>query len=279
MNHQQICFIGSGNMATSLIGGILANGYSASNITACDIVEEKLTGLSARFGINTTAESLEAVESADIVILAVKPQVMQMACEHLANADIKADCLFISIAAGIRESAIDRWLGNDRAIVRCMPNTPALVQLGATGLHANSSVSTEQKGAAQAILDAVGITVWLEQESELDAVTAISGSGPAYFFYFIELLQQSGENLGLTRETALLLAKQTALGAASMAQNGDVVQLRTQVTSKGGTTEKAILSLQQNGFASILDIATRAARDRSIEMAHQTDSSGPVNKS
>jgi pyrroline-5-carboxylate reductase len=268
---QQLYFIGGGNMASSLIGGILANGYSASNITACDISEEKLTGLSATFGINTTVESLEAVESADIVILAVKPQVMQMACEHLANADIKAGCLFISIAAGIRESAINRWLGNERAIVRCMPNMPALVQLGATGLYANSSVSAEQKSAAQAILDAVGITVWLEQESELDAVTAISGSGPAYFFYFIELLQQSGENLGLTRETALLLAKQTALGAASMAQGGDVVQLRAQVTSKGGTTEQAILSLQQNGLASSLEKATQAAHDRSVELAQQFD--------
>jgi len=266
-------------MATSLIGGIIANGHSASNITACDIDKEKLARLSATFDINTTVESLEAVESTDIIILAVKPQVMQMACEHLVNANIKADCLFISIAAGIRESAINRWLGNERAIVRCMPNTPALVQLGATGLYANSCVSAEQKNAAQAILEAVGITVWLEQESALDAVTAISGSGPAYFFYFIELLPQSGEKLGLSRETALLLAKQTALGAASMAQNGDVVQLRAQVTSKGGTTEQAILSLQQSGFASILDIATRAARDRSVEMARQTESSESVNKS
>lgn len=266
-------------MASSLIGGLLANGYLASSITSCDISTEKLVDLSARFGVNTTVDSLKAVETADIVILAVKPQVMQEACQHLATAGIKADCLFISIAAGIRESAINRWLGNERAIVRCMPNTPALVQLGATGLYANSSVSAEQKSAAEAILDAVGITVWLEQESELDAVTAISGSGPAYFFYFIELLQQSGENLGLTRETALLLAKQTALGAASMAQSGDVVQLRAQVTSKGGTTEQAILSLQQNDFASILDLATQAARDRSVEMAHQTESSEPVNKS
>jgi len=266
-------------MATSLIGGMLANGYTASNITACDISEEKLTGLSTTFGINTTVESLEAVESTDIVILAVKPQVMQVACEQLAPADIKTDCLFISIAAGIRESAINRWLGNERSVVRCMPNTPALVQLGATALFANPRVSAEQKSAAQAILDAVGITVWVEQESALDAVTAISGSGPAYFFYFIELLQQSGEKLGLSKETALLLAKQTALGAASMAQNGDVVQLRAQVTSKGGTTEQAILSLQQSGFASILDIATRAARDRSVEMARQTESSESVNKS
>jgi len=254
-------------MATSLIGGMLANGYSASNITACDIDEEKLDGLSANFDINTTSNSLEAVECADIVILAVKPQAMQVACQQLAHADAKTSCLFISIAAGIRESSISNWLGGERAIVRCMPNTPALVQLGATALYANTVVNAEQKSSAQAILDAVGVTVWVEQESALDAVTAISGSGPAYFFYFIELLQQAGEDLGLTRETAQLLARQTALGAASMAQNEDVVQLRARVTSKGGTTEQAILSFQQNGFASLLQKATLAARDRSVELA------------
>jgi len=256
-------------MATSLIGGMLANGYSASNITACDIDEEKLAGLSENFGINTTNSSLKAIEHADIVILAVKPQAMQVVCQPLANAN--TNCLFISIAAGVRESAINRWLGGERAIVRCMPNTPALVQLGATALYANTKVNAEQKTTTQAILDAVGVTVWVEQESALDAVTAISGSGPAYFFYFIELLQQAGEDLGLTRETAQLLARQTALGAASMAQNEDVVQLRAQVTSKGGTTEQAILSFQQNGFAALVQNATRAARDRSIELAQQLE--------
>jgi len=266
-------------MATSLIGGMLANGYLASNITACDIDEAKLARLSVNYGINTSTDSLRSVGSADIIMLAVKPQVMQVACEQLAPADIKTDCLFISIAAGIRESAINRWLGSERSVVRCMPNTPALVQLSATALFANPRVSAEQKSAAQAILDAVGITVWVEQESALDAVTAISGSGPAYFFYFIELLQQSGEKLGLSKETALLLAKQTALGAASMAQNGDVVQLRSQVTSKGGTTEAAILSLEQNGLASLLEKATQAARDRSVELADQSESREPVYKS
>ena len=254
-------------MATSLIGGMLANGYSASKITACDIDEEKLASLSGSFAVNTTSNGQKAVGYSDIVILAVKPQAMQVACQQLAHAETKPGCLFISIAAGIRESAINIWLGGERAIVRCMPNTPALIQLGATALYANTMVNAEQKSSAQAILDAVGVTVWVEQESALDAVTAISGSGPAYFFYFIELLQQAGENLGLTRETAQLLARQTALGAASMAQNEDVVQLRARVTSKGGTTEQAILSFQQNGFASLLQKATLAARDRSVELA------------
>ncbi len=271
MNHQQLCFIGGGNMATSLIGGMLANGYPASNITVCDIDEDKLADLSKDFAINTTSDSLSAVETADIVMLAVKPQAMQAACTPLKSANIKSGCLFISIAAGIREPAINRWLGGGRAVVRCMPNTPALIQLGATALYANSQVSTDQKSTAQAILDAVGVTVWVEQESALDAVTAISGSGPAYFFYFIELLQQAGEDLGLDPETAEMLARQTALGAASMAHNSDVVKLRTQVTSKGGTTEQAILSFQQNGLSSLLEKATRAARDRSVELAQQLE--------
>ena len=257
-------------MATSLIGGMLANGYSASKITACDIDEKKLAGLSAEFGINTTSDSLQAVESAEIVVLAVKPQAMQTVCENLATR-INSDSLFISIAAGIRENSINRWLGDKRSIVRCMPNTPALVQLGATGLYANSRVNTEQKNSAQAILDAVGVTVWVEQEKALDAVTAISGSGPAYFFYFIELLQQAGEELGLSSETAEMLAKQTALGAASMAHGSDVVKLRAQVTSKGGTTEQAILSFQQNGLPNLLKKATLAARDRSVELAQQLE--------
>ena len=258
-------------MATSLIGGMLANGYAPSNITACDIDKDKLTALSTKFDINTTDNSQVAVETADIIILAVKPQTMRVVCEQLASTGIKTSCLFISIAAGIRESAINHWLGERRAIVRCMPNTPALIQLGATGLYANQQVSGEQKGAAQAILDAVGVTIWVEQESELDAVTAISGSGPAYFFYFIELLQKAGENLGLTKQTAQQLAKQTALGAASMAINQNVVELRTQVTSKGGTTEQAILSFQQNDLATLIEKATQAARDRSIELAHQLE--------
>jgi pyrroline-5-carboxylate reductase len=266
LSQQKLAFIGGGNMATSLIGGLIANGYQASSITACDIDEEKLAGLSRQFGISTTTDSGIAVDRTDIVILAVKPQIMQTACEQLAES-CDSNFLFISIAAGIEEEAIDRWLGGNQAIVRCMPNTPALMQLGVTGLYANSRVSAAQKNSAEAILAAVGVTVWIDQESALDAVTAISGSGPAYFFYFIELLQQAGEKLGLSEDIARILAGQTALGAATMAQQGDVAELRTRVTSPGGTTEQAILSFQQDGLANLVDKATRAARDRSQELA------------
>ncbi|MEE8365981.1 MAG: pyrroline-5-carboxylate reductase [Gammaproteobacteria bacterium] len=269
MNQQRLCFIGGGNMATSLIGGIVANEYDASCITACDIDTDKLERLARDFGISTSADSRVAIGGAEVVILAVKPQVMQAVCEPLADIDSARDCLYISIAAGIREQEINRWLGGNRAVIRCMPNTPALIRLGATGMYANPLVSNAQKQLAQAILAAVGITVWVDQEGELDAVTAISGSGPAYFFYFIELLQQAGTKLGLKEDTARLLAQQTALGAASMVKNGNVVELRAQVTSKNGTTEQAILSFQQNDLASLVDRATKAARDRSVELAQE----------
>jgi len=268
LNQDKLAFIGGGNMATSLIGGLLANSYQASNIAVFDIDEDRLASLSQQFGICTTTDNGIAVDGADIVVLAVKPQIMQSACEQLAESANASNCLFISIAAGIEEQAIDRWLGGNQAIVRCMPNTPALVQLGATALYANPRVSVAQKNSAEAILEAVGITVWIDQECALDAVTAISGSGPAYFFYFIELLQQAGEKLGLSGDIARLLARQTALGAATMAQQGDVAELRTQVTSPGGTTEQAIFSFQQEGLADLVEKATTAARDRSKELAN-----------
>jgi pyrroline-5-carboxylate reductase len=264
---QKLCFIGGGNMATSLIGGLLARNFTAAQITACDINKEPLAKLSEQFSINTSTDNLSKVAEADIVMLAVKPQVMQIACEQLASTKNKAGQLFISIAAGVREADINRWLGGGRAVVRCMPNTPSLMQLGATGLFANTQVSEAQKNTAQSILDAVGITVWVEQEILLDAVTAVSGSGPAYFFYFIELLQAAGEKLGLDADTALALARQTALGAASMAQQDDVVELRARVTSKKGTTEQAILSFQKNGLNTLIEDATQAAYDRSGELA------------
>ncbi len=256
-------------MASSLIGGLVANGFDASRITACDIDADKLEKLADDFDISTSTDNRAAVSLANVVILAVKPQVMQYVCEQLAGIDSDHDCLYISIAAGIREQEINRWLGGNRAVVRCMPNTPALIQLGATGMYANSLVAEDQKQLAKDILAAVGITIWVDRESKLDAVTAISGSGPAYFFYFIELLEQAGINLGLEEETAKLLAQQTALGAATMAQNSDVKELRAQVTSSKGTTEQAILSFQRSDLASAVNEATGAARDRSMELGEQ----------
>jgi len=264
-----ICFIGAGNMASSLIGGLLANEYEASAITACDINAEQLDQLQQRFGINTSSDNLASSRAADVVMLAVKPQLMREVCSALSSLPCNPEQLFVSIAAGVPAAAIERWLDGQRAIVRCMPNTPALLQLGASGLAANAGVSASQRKLAEQIMQAVGISIWVEQESDLDAVTAISGSGPAYFFYFIELLEAAGVELGLPPETAARLARQTALGAATMAQDRDVVELRNQVTSKKGTTEQAILSFQHDRLDQLVRNATAAAQRRSLELAHE----------
>lgn len=266
---QSICFIGAGNMASSLIGGLIANGLDAAQITACDISTEQLQRLKSLYGVAISDDALASANTADVVMLAVKPQVMRAVCENLAELPQNPQQLFVSIAAGVPASAIDDWLGDGRAIVRCMPNTPALLQLGATGLAANTRVTAAQKESAEQIMQAVGLCIWVDAESDLDAVTAISGSGPAYFFYFIELLEGAGVELGLPRETAASLARQTALGAATMALDEDVVKLRAQVTSKKGTTEQAILSFQHNRLQQLVSEAAAAAHRRSLELASE----------
>ena len=267
--NQKICFIGAGNMATSLIGGLIANQHDAAKITACDIDTGPLQQLSELYSINTSTEALACAQDADVVMLAVKPQVMREVCTTVAGLPANPEQLFISIAAGVPMDAIDDWLGGGRAIVRCMPNTPALLQLGATGLAANAQVKSTQRDSAEHIMQAVGISLWVDAESDLDAVTAVSGSGPAYFFYFIELLEAAGVRLGLSQQTAARLARQTALGAATMAHDDDVVKLRAQVTSRKGTTEQAILSFQQDHLDQLVINATKAAHRRSLELAQE----------
>ncbi len=261
-----ICFIGSGNMATSMIGGLVAKNYPPDRIIASDIDKAKLHQLESDFHIQTIQDNNAALASADIVILAVKPQVLQAVCKSL---ELNHSPLFISIAAGVLATDIDRWLGHNRSIVRCMPNTPALLGLGASALFANTRVNAQQKQSAEKILQSTGITVWVEQESQLDAVTAISGSGPAYFFLFIEALEKAAVSLGLDPDIAARLARQTALGASTMAQDEDVTQLRQQVTSKGGTTEQAIQSFQRNQLDKIVLEATQAAARRSQQLAEE----------
>ena len=268
---KHICFIGGGNMAGSLVGGLINNGYATKQITVTDPDSEKLQQLKQQFGINTTTDNTQAVENADVIVLAVKPQILHEVCASLKPICHKNRPLIISIAAGIRSTDIDRWLGNNNAIVRCMPNTPALIQAGATGLFANTASSEEQKNSANQILSSAGITLWVEDEQLLDAVTAVSGSGPAYFFLFMEAMQKAGQNLGLSEDVASLLARQTALGAARMSLEGtdDPATLRTKVTSKGGTTAAAIASFEQNHFNDIVEQALTSARDRAIELADE----------
>ncbi|HHO58927.1 MAG TPA: pyrroline-5-carboxylate reductase [Thiotrichales bacterium] len=265
-----IGFIGGGNMAASLIGGMIQAGRAASEIIVAEPDIERGQALSQQFGVVTTQDNTATLQC-DSLILAVKPQVMRKVCEQLQTAMGSPAPLFISIAAGIVSRDIDRWLGGDRAIVRCMPNTPALLQCGATGMVANERVSTAQKQLAETILAAVGLTVWVESEDQINAVTAVSGSGPAYFFLMMEAMQAAGEQLGLTADTAQQLVLQTALGAARMASEKQIppATLRQQVTSKGGTTEQAIASFERNHFRQIVMQALQAANDRSISLAEE----------
>jgi len=279
-NHRPtIGFIGGGNMASSLIGGLINAGYSASDITVSEPDPARRDSLSTEFGIHTCAENNDVLNS-QIIILAVKPQLLKMVCQQLEPAD--TDALYVSIAAGIKSTDIDRWLHDGTelprdqslAIVRCMPNTPSLLQCGASGLYANERVSDTQREQAQSILEAVGIVSWVETETQLNAVTAVSGSGPAYYFLMMEAMQQAGQKLGLSEDVSRQLVLQTALGAARMAIENAIspAELRKMVTSKGGTTEQAILSFQSAGFEKIVEQALQAANDRSISLADELGS-------
>ncbi|MGH1486245.1 MAG: pyrroline-5-carboxylate reductase [Cellvibrionaceae bacterium] len=263
-----ITFIGAGNMAASIIGGLIKQGYNAGNIIASDPNQSSLDQLQQQFGIAISTDNLKACEQAKVVVLAVKPQILKLVCETL-KPGLTTSPLIISIAAGIGINSLSNWLGNELPIVRCMPNTPALVQQGATGLYANAKVDDEQRQQTQQLLDAVGTTVWLEEEGQIDAVTAISGSAPAYFFLLMEAMIEAGIKQGLSREQAQQLTLQTAAGAATLALNSDVTvdELRRRVTSPGGTTEQAILSFEQANFQGIVEDAMLACAERSQEMA------------
>jgi pyrroline-5-carboxylate reductase len=271
MHNKTIAFIGGGNMAAALIGGLIANGGNSKNIWVSDPAPLRRDTLGSQFGINTCSEEQNGMlaQKADVLILAVKPQVLHGVCSAIAEQVQQHSPLIMSVAAGIRLQDIERWLGGSTPVIRTMPNTPALVQSGATALTANTLVTTEQRELAEGIMRAVGMTLWLESEQQMDAVTALSGSGPAYLFLVIEVLAQAGTRLGLAQESAQLLALQTAFGAAKMAleSSDDCATLRQRVTSPGGTTEKALAVLEENNLRGIFEQALEAARDRSIELA------------
>jgi pyrroline-5-carboxylate reductase len=269
MNNQQIGFIGGGNMAGSLIGGLVSNGYPADKVSVSDLDTEKLAYLNGAFGVNTTQDSQALASEVDILVLSVKPQHMQSVVEAIKTSAQQRKPVVVSIAAGIRVEAIERWIGGEMPVVRCMPNTPALVKTGATGLYANDQVSESQKDQVESLLRAVGVTVWLDTESSLDAVTALSGSGPAYFFMMMEALEAAGIEAGLDQKTAQLLTQETALGAAKMALESSEPAgvLRERVTSPGGTTERALGVMNERGLKDIFREAVLAARDRSVELS------------
>lgn len=269
MTTPRIAFIGAGNMAASLIGGLRAQGAEAGSIRASDHGAEQRAKIAAEHGIDTFASNAEAIQGAEVIVLAVKPQVMKAVCLELAP-HLEDGQLIVSIAAGITCASLESWLG-PRPLVRCMPNTPALLRQGVSGLYANARVAAEQRQQAEQLLGAVGLALWLDEERLIDAVTAVSGSGPAYFFLLIEAMTAAGEQLGLPRATAEQLCLHTALGAARMAVASDVdaAELRRRVTSPAGTTEAAIKTFQAGGFEALVEQALNAAARRSAELAEQ----------
>jgi pyrroline-5-carboxylate reductase len=265
----RIAFVGAGNMASSIIGGLIASSHSADHISAADPFPASLARLREIAPVAVYSDNTSAVADADIIILAVKPQVMAEATDSIAAAVRTRGSLVISIAAGVTIDSMQARLGPTAAIVRCMPNTPALLGCGASGLFANNHVSDQQREFAQRVMSAVGITCWVNSEPELDAITALSGSGPAYFFLLTEAMVDAGVALGLNRDTATQLATQTGLGAARMALESDVelAELRRRVTSPGGTTERAIQSFEHDKLRDVVSRAMRAAADRAVEMS------------
>lgn len=265
-----IGFIGAGNMASALAGGLLAREFKASRLALSDMSESQLLPHRQR-GLFVTTDNQELVSRSDVLVLAVKPQVMGDVLRPLAELVQQRRPLVISIAAGITVESIEQWLGGKVAVVRAMPNTPALVQSGATGFYCNAQVSPEQREQALQVLGAVGLTVTVESEALIDAVTAVSGSGPAYFFLVMEAMMAAGKELGLDEKTARALTLQTALGAAQMAITADVGpdELRRRVTSPGGTTERAIQTFEAAGLRNTFNDALKAAYDRAGELAQQ----------
>jgi pyrroline-5-carboxylate reductase len=263
---QPIAFIGAGNMASSLISGLIASGLPPALIRASDPAREQLDKLQAQ-GITTCSDNDEAIRGADMVVLAVKPQVLGHVLNGLSA--LSTDHLLVSIAAGVPISSLRRWSNDDQAIVRCMPNTPALLGVGITALFANEATSMAQRERAETVLAAAGKTLWVDSEPLLDAVTAVSGSGPAYFFYLMEAMIEAGQALGLDAQTATALTIETAYGAALMARQGDVepAQLRANVTSPGGTTQRALSILEARDSRGIINAALTGAAERSRELA------------
>lgn len=275
MKTNKIGFIGGGNMASSLISGLITSGHAPEHIWVSDINPDTLTALANNLHVHTSNDNNVVIDEVDVVVFAVKPQALKDVVGSVAAGIQQKQTLVVSIAAGVTQNSLGAWLGNDTAIVRCMPNTPALVLTGATVLHANPNVNAKQRDLAESIMRSVGISLWVENEADLDAVTAVSGSGPAYFFLLMEAMEKTAIDLGLTAETARLLVQQTALGAAKIALESDESpeQLRNRVTSPGGTTQQAINTFEQGGFIELVAKALHAARDRSIEMSKQMENS------
>ncbi len=266
-----LAFIGAGNMASSIFGGLVNNGWPAEQIIAAEPTRDKLDEAAEKYGVRTTIDNIEAVATADFVVIAVKPQILQQVLEPLAPALQESKPVLISVAAGISEECLNQWSGGNLPIVRCMPNTPALMQQGASGLYANALVSGQQKQLTTDIMNAVGISLWVDREEDIDNVIALSGSGPAYFFLMMEAMIDAGEKMGVPRETASQLVAQTALGAALMVKesNVDAAELKRRVMSPKGTTEQAIFTFEDGDLRGLVEKAMTNCRNRAKEMTKE----------
>lgn len=269
--NKKIGFIGGGNMARSLIGGLVNQGVESKNLAVFDPDSEKVSELTRTFAISVYQSNEDLMAACDVVVLAIKPQIMAKVLRPLASNLPDTPPLIISVAAGIRTDSMEKWLQRELPLVRAMPNTPALVSSGATGLYANPHVSHEQKQLAETLLQAVGIVGWVEHETQLDVITALSGSGPAYFMLFMEILEKSAIELGLDADLAQRFVIQTCCGAGKLAADSDesLEQLKINVTSPGGTTERALQSMANNEIDKTLRQAVQAAANRADELAQE----------
>jgi len=273
MSEIKIGFVGAGNMAQAIIGGLIKTGTAASKLYIYDPNKALVTRLVERLGVQAAADSRTLLGQCDVVVLAVKPQIMQSALGALAGYDLKKDAFFISVAAGLPIALMQKWLGAPHPLVRVMPNTPALVGAGMSGLYADELVSPAQRQSAESIVRAVGAAIWVDEEALIDTVTAVSGSGPAYFFYFIEALEKAAMKNGLDAAQARLLSLETAFGAAKLALESDVgaSTLRERVTSPGGTTEAALETFAAHSVSEAIHAAVDSAAERARMLAKQAD--------
>jgi pyrroline-5-carboxylate reductase len=270
LNDQKICFIGAGNMANAIVGGLVKNGFPANQITASAPSEDNLKQIKSAWGVEVSQDNQGSAAKADIIILSVKPQVLKVVCEGL-SAHLSHQPLVISIAAGIGLTSLSSWLGDDLPIIRCMPNTPSQVLQGASGLIGNSQVNDAHKLASTDLFSAIGIVEWLDEEQKMHAVTALSGSGPAYIFLVIEAMEAAAVKQGIAPATARRLAAQTVAGAAEMVLSSDIApsQLKRNVMSPGGTTERAIQTFEACQLTAIFEKAMTAAANRSVTLSEE----------
>lgn len=264
-------FIGGGHMTSAIVGGLVSDAVSTPSICVANRGQEKLASLVNKYGVRGAASNEALVKDVDVVVLAVKPQVLESVLTPLASIIQDRKPLIISLAAGIRCDAIDAWAGGNLPIIRVMPNTPSVIREGASGVYANSAVSESQRRFASQLMSTIGLVVWVEEESQIDLVTAVSGSGPAYFMLFIDALVQAASNRGMDKEIVRQLALKTASGTANMLASSEL-SLATQINNMllpGGTTEQAVAALRQHDIYGMVDAAVEAANRRANELAEQ----------